>query len=57
MDGHVADHFIVSAWTGGGITLFLVPSLYMLQEDFFERVRAIRAWISGRPATADKPAA
>ena len=40
------------------ITLFLVPSLYMLQEDGFARIRAIRAWISGRPASseaADKP--
>jgi acyl-CoA dehydrogenase len=26
LDGHVADTFIVSAWTGGGISLFLVPS-------------------------------
>jgi alkylation response protein AidB-like acyl-CoA dehydrogenase len=26
VDGHVADTFIVSAWTGGGISLFLVPS-------------------------------
>jgi alkylation response protein AidB-like acyl-CoA dehydrogenase len=26
MDGHVADHFIVSAWTGGGSSLFLVPA-------------------------------
>jgi alkylation response protein AidB-like acyl-CoA dehydrogenase len=26
LDGHVADTFIVSAWTGGGISLFLVPT-------------------------------
>lgn len=25
-DGHVADTFIVSAWTGGGVSLFLVPA-------------------------------
>jgi len=25
-DGHIADTFIVSAWTGGGISLFLVPA-------------------------------
>jgi multidrug efflux pump subunit AcrB len=40
------------------ITLFLVPSLYMLQEDGFARIRAFRDWISGRPASgeaADKP--
>jgi acyl-CoA dehydrogenase len=26
VDGHIADSFIVSAWTGGGVSLFLVPS-------------------------------
>lgn len=26
LDGHVADTFIVSAWTGSGVSLFLVPS-------------------------------
>jgi len=26
VDGHVADTFIVSAWTGGGVSLFLVPA-------------------------------
>ncbi len=26
LDGHVADTFVVSAWSGGGISLFLVPS-------------------------------
>jgi alkylation response protein AidB-like acyl-CoA dehydrogenase len=25
IDGHAADTFIVSAWTGGGLSLFLVP--------------------------------
>ena len=27
LDGHVADTFIVSAWTGGGVSLFLVPAI------------------------------
>lgn len=42
------------------ITLFLVPSLYMLQEDGFARMRALRAWAGGRPAgreATDKPVA
>ena len=26
LDGHVADNFIVSAWTGAGLSLFLVPA-------------------------------
>jgi alkylation response protein AidB-like acyl-CoA dehydrogenase len=26
LDGHVADTLIVSAWTGGGISLFMVPA-------------------------------
>ena len=26
LDGHVADTFIVSAWTGAGVSLFLVPA-------------------------------
>lgn len=26
IDGHVANIFIVSAWTGGGVSLFLVPA-------------------------------
>jgi acyl-CoA dehydrogenase len=26
LDGHLADHFIVSTWTGGGLSLFLVPA-------------------------------
>jgi len=26
LDGHVADTFIVSAWTGNGVSLFLVPA-------------------------------
>ena len=31
------------------ITLFLVPSLYMLQIDFFARARSIRNWALNRP--------
>ena len=26
LDGHIADTFIVSAWTGSGVSLFLVPA-------------------------------
>ncbi len=42
------------------ITLFLIPSLYMLQEDGFAWARRARAWIGGHPAGAeatDKPVA
>jgi alkylation response protein AidB-like acyl-CoA dehydrogenase len=28
LDGHVADTFIVSAWTGDGVSLFLVPAAF-----------------------------
>ena len=35
------------------ITLFLIPTLYMLQEDSFAWFRAKWAWVTGRPATAD----
>lgn len=35
------------------ITLFLIPSLYMLQIDGFARTRRIMDWILGRPAPAD----
>ncbi len=38
------------------ITLFLIPSLYMLQEDGFAAARRFRAWLSGRPAP-DSPTA
>jgi multidrug efflux pump subunit AcrB len=31
------------------ITLFLIPSLYMLQEDFFARARQIKRWILREP--------
>ena len=37
------------------ITLFLIPALYMLQEDGFARIRAIRAWMNGRQPVGDKP--
>jgi multidrug efflux pump subunit AcrB len=33
------------------ITLFLVPCLYLLQEDGFALMRTFRAWLSGRPAS------
>jgi multidrug efflux pump subunit AcrB len=32
------------------ITLFLIPSLYVLQEDWFAAIRRFRAWVLGRPA-------
>jgi multidrug efflux pump subunit AcrB len=35
------------------ITLFLIPSLYMLQIDGFVRTRKIVDWILGRPAPVD----
>ena len=35
------------------ITLFLIPTLYMLQEDWFAWTRAKWAWINGRPAATD----
>jgi multidrug efflux pump subunit AcrB len=38
------------------ITLFLIPTLYMLQEDLFAWTRAKWAWITGRPAAADSSA-
>ena len=31
------------------ITLFLVPVLYLMQEDGFARMRAFRAWLAGGP--------
>ena len=34
------------------ITLFLIPALYMLQEDFFRRMRTIRSWLLYKPAEA-----
>ena len=34
------------------ITLFMIPSLYLLQEDLFERMRQIKHWLAGRPAPA-----
>ena len=32
------------------ITLYLIPALYMLQEDAFAAMRRFRAWLGGRPA-------
>ena len=32
------------------ITLFLIPALYMLQEDFFLRLRNFRNWLLYRPS-------
>jgi len=37
------------------ITLFLIPSLYILQIDGFARTRKIVDWILGRPATKEAP--
>ena len=38
------------------ITLFLIPSLYMLQEDFFARARQIKRWMLRQPQTeSDAP--
>ena len=34
------------------ITLFLIPALYLLQEDFFRRLRQFKAWLLYRPADA-----
>ena len=34
------------------ITLFLIPALYLLQEDFFRRVRQFKAWLLYRPVDA-----
>ncbi len=42
------------------ITLFLIPALYMLQEDGFAAFRRVGAWLSGRSADdaiADQPGA
>jgi multidrug efflux pump subunit AcrB len=42
------------------ITLFLIPALYLLLEDFFARARAFKAWMGGssvRSESADKPMA
>ena len=36
------------------ITLFLVPSLYMLQIDFFTRVRDVRDWLLNRPSVPNE---
>lgn len=39
------------------ITLFLIPSLYMLQDDGFAWARRVRDWWTGRPAAADSETA
>jgi hypothetical protein len=31
------------------ITLFLIPSLYMLQEDFFARTTQVKRWMFRQP--------
>lgn len=36
-----------------GITLFLIPSLYMLQQDGFARFRQFKNWLLDRPNTTD----
>jgi len=38
------------------ITLFLIPSLYMLQEDGFAATRRFRGWLRGDSSAADNPA-
>ena len=38
------------------ITLFLIPSAYMLQEDFLARMRQAKDWLLNRPSvSADRP--
>jgi multidrug efflux pump subunit AcrB len=39
------------------ITLFLVPSLYLLQIDFMRRVRQFRDWLFGRSPSLETPGA
>jgi multidrug efflux pump subunit AcrB len=34
------------------ITLFLIPALYVLQEDFFRKLRAFKTWLLYKPARA-----
>jgi multidrug efflux pump subunit AcrB len=34
------------------ITLFLIPSLYLMQEDFFRRMRQLQNWMLYRPSDA-----
>ena len=38
-----------------GITLFLIPSLYMLQQDGFARFRQFKNWLLDRPNATDAP--
>jgi multidrug efflux pump subunit AcrB len=37
------------------ITLFLIPALYMLQEDGFAAARRFKGWLSGPQAGAEAP--
>jgi len=37
------------------ITLFLIPALYVLQEDAFARLQRIRNWVAGRPTDLSSP--
>ena len=37
------------------ITLFLIPTLYMLQEDGFAAFRRFKVWLSGPEASAEAP--
>ena len=39
------------------ITLFLIPCLYMLQEDGFARSRRLKSWLLGRPSPDVEPQA
>jgi hypothetical protein len=34
------------------ITLFLIPALYLMQEDFFRRMRQLQNWMLYRPSDA-----
>ena len=34
------------------ITLFLIPALYVLQEDFFRRMSQLKNWMLYRPTNA-----
>ena len=37
------------------ITLFLIPALYVLQEDAVARLQQIRNWVAGRPTDLSSP--
>jgi multidrug efflux pump subunit AcrB len=38
------------------ITLYLIPALYLLQEDAFSAMRRFRAWLNGKPASESSAA-